>query len=238
MLEIQTNDVFAVGDLLLLAQGDHELHDGKLLRQFVCNRFGDPNWKPAMVYSDPPWTDVVAVQFRKYAELPMPARYKGTPGFLQHVLNNIADNYTWNQSEAYLEMGVAKQPLLDEIMQARGWVKLEHWMVGYETKGECVLSRYGHKSLGPHPAREGSATGLNDRVTPSWAARRNGLPAGAWLLDPCMGKGTTAKDGIRAGYRALGLEMRRSAMTETLEKVSKQTGLPITRIGNLQETEL
>jgi len=229
-IEAKLGEIWAIGNRFYLGIGDHENDDHRKLMAFMRREYG-ASWRPDILYSDLPWTDQIAVQFRRYAGVGMPKRFDtiGTRGsvrgFLAPLLQLMARAATEVDRDVYVEMGEANEQMTISIFEEAGLRFIGRWPITYHKKNPCVLLHFCKPQA--KPAQGGDATGMDDlRDTIVWAASRSlGESAGraSWVYDLCTGKGTTPKVvlGMNPNYHFVGLELRPGAALETMQKVSK-----------------
>jgi hypothetical protein len=197
---VQPGDVWRAGPHVI-ACGDLEAGDGLRL----IDRFGVPD----VVYSDPPWNDGNAGAFRTKAAMPRKVDFTQ---FLRALLNVVRTA----RRDVFLEMGLAKTPLLMDLIAQHGGQVMRCWSITYYRRHPCALL---HLRWQGESAVVDGLTGMDDDDTPA-AALGACLRASDVVMDPCTGRGLTAFTVATAGRTFMGLELSPWRMSCTLTRLA------------------
>lgn len=244
--EVKSGDVWAIADRFVLGCGDHEDDGHARLMAFMRKHLGDPTWRPDMIYCDLPWTDAIAMQFRRYAEAGMPKRFqdvagvamgaRGAKGFLLPLLEIFAQVGLASRGDVYVEMGKENTQLTIDTYEAVGLKLIGQWPITYARgKSPCVLLQF-NKNPAAAATGGGDPTGLDDgKDTIVWAAQRSLANARGWVYDCCTGKGTTPKVvlGTSPAWNFVGLELRPGAAGEAIGRAQRALKRPAQKVGEL-----
>lgn len=213
---VQPGDVWEAGPALL-ACGDLQKGAG---REFFRDRHID------LLYADPPWDAGNAKSFRTKAGL-TGAEVVDFPDLLLKVLEvaKLADG------DVYLEMGKKNAEELAFMVKAHGGVQVARWPITYYRKNPMVLFQFGFSSRPPR-GLVGTADGMDDANTPTWAIERSTAPNDV-VADCCTGRGLTCRSAVLLGRRFLGTELNPRRLAVAIDWLHQQGHQP-KKVGELQ----
>ena len=151
------------------------------------------------LYSDPPWGPGNARYWRTHARLPCPsAPWTELKAGLREALHHVRRG-----GPVWIEMGERWADEIVDLMASCDHAVTQRWTTRYRSGGEllpCALL-YSGTPLDLDPSD------LRGADLPLACLRAYGLPSDSVVLDPCCGKGYTARACVRLGLRFRGLEL-------------------------------
>jgi hypothetical protein len=174
-------------------------------------------WPPSLLYCDPPWNQGNVNSFQTKAGLP-------------HAAHSYLDLYTRVIS---FGRGVRSIPIFIEggRRQAAKVQALlpgpyrQTWNITYYRRNPCLLHYSGQNSIaGPY------FEGLDDDDTPEQAMRYFDRPSDQVVIDPCAGRGLTARVADRVGWISVTNELSPWRTSVALFRLAQQSGKTPARI--------
>lgn len=204
--------------------------------RFVCGDMeADPQpWRDAdvftreiaCVYADTPYTAGLARSYRTKAGV------DGGPGRTvdyDHLIARFVAAAQDARTVAYVETGVKSGDKVADVGARLGAEITGRWNITfYKTKPAVLLAvDFRDDPADDHPDFEG----VDDDHTPllaieHWKRRQ---PYG-FILDPCSGRGLTARSAQQAGYQSVNIELSPFRMAEALHSVAQLAGITPERI--------
>lgn len=214
------NNQVRTGDLWCVESGSlcHMFFCGDVGRQAIPKFMERVQQDIDAVYTDPPWNDSVMTMFAKMAGTTQAMRWdKLMSIMLQGIRQEEID-------DLWIEMGVPGSRYIINQMHGCHPAYDTHWNVMYAQEKHNVLIHFGKPV-------EGSANGLNGRQVPLFAfAHMSDVKV---VLDPFIGKGTTAKITHQQGKTCYGIELVPSRLDKTLEWFANQKESNVYRLGQI-----
>jgi hypothetical protein len=180
----------------------------------------------AVVYSDPPWNPGNEKWWRRHAGVDAPRDY-----------NELLD--TWcmcvgslQPQHVFCEQSVNdthRRMFTSAVDRCKSWTLplLEEWTVYYGSPGSRSCTRpnkllhFGNERLAGDPS------GMTGQSMTTHVFDALDLPQGAWVADPCMGKGMTSREAHMHRLNCLGIELSRKRLTSTVGWLVRQGYLPM-----------
>jgi hypothetical protein len=177
-----------------------------------------------LLYTDPPWTPGHATMFRRWAR-PKHETDAVDFGALLSEVGRLARRVTrlyavevGRKAESAMRAALPTSTIGIELPYTQG-------------VGVLLLGRRGDAEAGSEPLHRATARALLDSGAVSGNAPGCVMEAatekGEWVMDPCLGLGTTLRDAQRTGRRCLGMEINPSRLRSACESIGE---LP-TKIG-------
>lgn len=174
----------------------------------------------AFVYADPPYSAGIARSYRTKAGVD---GGKGAPVDYPNLIQQFVAAARLNETVAYVESGVKTVDQVADACQAVGAEITGRWNISFYGKepARLIAADFRPQPVNDHPDFEG----VDDDDTPAlavahWARRRpNGL-----VLDPCAGRGLTARTAQQSGYRSVNVELSPYRLAEAIASVARLTG--------------
>lgn len=188
----------------VLIRGD--LEDASTLDLYRCHL---PERVHA-VYSDPPWNPGIATWFRSHAGFPPLISFDAFNSALASVLAVCTER---GATAMLVEQSAdtAHQQSFLNAASARGLPPIQRtYRVRYSGGVNDLL----HLSGQPLTTDPSDLGGITMTTT---ALLGLGLPKGAWLVDPCLGKGLTSRAAHRLGLNLLGGELAAHRLDATIK---------------------
>lgn len=162
---------------------------------------------PDLLYTDPPWSDGQAKQFRTLNDLP-PPDYAWTEVFKAAI--RIPVGARWVVGDRYRTGELAA--LLDDD-------HYETWQLpGFSTPRVVGVLHY----AGPVPPPDRDFTGIKDQTLPLHILRS--YPKPGLVVDTCSGLGITSRCAERAGWRSVNNELSPHRVSAAIRKMEKLIG--------------
>ncbi len=173
-----------------------------------------------VAYCDPPWNPGNCSAFRTKAGVPRKVNFALFMDALAKAVKTTGGN-------VFLEMGVKHAAEVVKAMENQGGQLLSLWNITYYRKKPCRLGMFNWSGVPDTFTR--NLTGMDDENTPD--AVLSSYPPGLVVLDPCCGRGLTARAAHRAGHRFVGMELHPRRMADGLLRLSQLTGEEPRRVG-------
>ena len=174
----------------------------------------------ALVYTDPPWGQGNAAYWRTVAAR---AGVPAAPASYDRLLQAIGAGAAASGAPAvWVEIGVrwateaaaTLAPYLPPLAAV--------WTVTYgRPPRPNVLLGFSARPIA------GDASGLHGEAVTAWVFARQSVPGGI-VLDPCVGRGMTARFAHRSGMACWGCELHPGRLAVTLDWLGRR-GLPVAR---------
>ncbi len=198
--------------------GGHQIRCGDLTNA------DDVAWisqfKPVLVYTDPPWGQALASGFRTKADL---ADYVDVWDLYRAAFQIVHDAF--DNPPTYFEQGNKWRQQMQEIAVDVGLELEEDWNITYYKKSPASLTLF--NSYGkPYT----NLNGFDDDQTPVMAIA-DFTKRGDLVVDLMTGRGLTATSAANADRMFAGLELSPWRTSVTLTKLAKIT-MEIPQIGN------
>ena len=220
---VEPGSIWQVGRHVL-ACGDIEEGGGEQLLKFYEQSMAQ---RPSMVYTDPPWTQALATNFRRRAGLNNPVTFRA---FIARMLSLTAKV----PGLAFIEIGAQQNTYLAGAIEAAGYVEqgvVPITYTYYKTR-RCYLHWASLHTGSNGYAIAGVLQGLDDEVTPERAIKEATAP-GAVVFEPCLGQGLTALAAARASRVCLGMELNPKRLSTSLARMEKLLDITPVEIGDL-----
>jgi len=212
---IELGDVYQVGPHVV-ACGDLERGHAQALLAFVGT-------DGTMVYTDPPWNQGLATQFRRMVD----GENAVVPEF-DALIRAAFAAYAMVPGPVFVEMGHQHQPSMALWGRAVGLQVNNEWVVPYGKNTSCVtlLGRLGS----PFPTMEppGHLTGVG---LVAWALRCQA--ACPRVFDPCLGLGTTAAACLATDRTLVGMELNPLRLAVAVGRLCRRLKVEPRKIGRL-----
>ena len=189
------NAIFVCGDL----EEDSRLED--VLTDYPCD----------MMYVDPPWGAGVASTYRTKAGV------QRRQVNANNLYQRIVEPARVRQQLAYVETGIRQRKWLLGLLNDLG-AQVTVWDTTYYGNKPSVLAAADWR---PEPTGLPNFTGLDDEDTPLVAIKAH---KPGRVLDPCGGRGLTARAAWQAGTASLLHELSPYRMAEALKAMLALTG--------------
>lgn len=191
---------------------------------FLCGDLeGDsPLWEklstmtPDLVYVDPPWNNGNARSFRTKAGVD--GEQGRTVDFVSLLKIVLRPSVAFN-ALTFIEAGKREQNIVKGIIEDLGGVVGATWEILYYKRSPCILIAADFR-LNPQNDYP-NFTGLDDEDTPDLAIQHY---KPSLVLDPCAGRGGTARAAELAGVASLTHELSPYRMAEALQSVVAISG--------------
>lgn len=174
----------------------------------------------ACVYADTPYTGGLARSYRTKAGVD---GGQGRAVNYEHLIQRFIAAAQDARTVAYVETGTKSADKVAAAAEQIGATISGRWNITfYGTKSAALLAvDFRDDAIEDHPEFEG----VDDEHTPSlairhWALRR---PDGL-ILDPCAGRGLTARSAQHEGYQSLNVELSPFRVAEALHSVARING--------------
>lgn len=217
---VRPGDVWAVG-AHLVACGDLETGDGA---RFLAWAKEWSQLKPALFYSDPPWSPAFITRFRKGAGVEQQPEHT-----VESLVRTIADLAA--PCPLFIEMGTTYHAeLIYKWVGVSRWTPgmwYEFWPITYSGK-PATLYLFGGTQPAPLSFR-----GVDDSKTPALAIESYS-ESGQVVVDLCLGLGCTARAAASLGRRSWGLELHPRRCSSTLADLAKMTGQQPMNVGSIR----
>lgn len=193
---------------MIIEIGQHRLMQGDLTTGCLADLMGTD--RADVIYSDPPWGPGNQQYWHTHNERGSIPR-TSWPAFLAAFCGACAA-YSKPEAAVFVEMGLRWLDELDAAMEQVGMERRRRWDISYGPKNKPLpnaLTLYGPQDCAV-PLRERHGPKVTEVIL--GVAVRPGMV----VLDPCTGKGMTARNTHALGARFRGLELnpRRLAITE------------------------
>ena len=210
---VEAGDIWQVGEHLFIC-GDIE---GSTRIDEVI--MADP---PTLVYADPPWGAGLARSYRTKAGVDNGA---GRSVDFHNLIQSLLIPAKAYKTIAYVENGVREERVLKEILLGMGAKITGQWAITYYKTKPAVLyaADFRDNPINDHP----DFTGLDDEHTPAVALRNREKGV---VLDPCAGRGLTARTAQMLGWKSINHELSPFRMAEALDSMKRMTDLPVKRV--------
>lgn len=173
--------------------------------------------RPTLLYSDPPWNQGNVNSFRTKAQL----------GKADHTIwelyARVLGVATTHKVPAFVEGGNREAARVQDLLP--GTVR-QQWGITYYRKHPCTLHYSGSRPLPPTLARRLAQT-PDDDDTPVIVMEE--LPPGL-VLDPCAGRGLTARTAAARGWSSCTNELSPWRMSVAMYRLAEITGVQARRI--------
>jgi hypothetical protein len=193
-IPVQTGDIWRVGSHVFMCGSMFDLDLGRLPADF----------KPSVVYADPPWGAALLHGFYTKAGLERPPF--GWLDLYRRVLAMAGG------LPCFMESGWAQAPEIAPLCYGL----YSCWHITYDRKAKACLHY-----CGPELPEGLDLTGLDDSVTP--AAVLAAYPPGV-VLDPCAGRGFTSRAAQQAGWVSVNVELHPARVSAAMTRLAKLTG--------------
>lgn len=197
------------GQSIALAQADLTLGGAQLFAEIARTR------STAVVYSDPPWNPGNEKYWRRMAGVDVPRDYTDLlTAWVRCVVAAEPEHVFVEQSVIDSHRGMLMAAISREPRWR--WPLLATWTVQYGSpKRPNALMHFGPSPISTDPS---GMFGVNMTRTVF-----RGLPfqSRAWVADPCMGLGTTARVAAEFGFSVYGTELNPKRLGVTVERLRK-----------------
>ncbi|MAH46563.1 hypothetical protein CMI37_12100 [Candidatus Pacearchaeota archaeon] len=190
--------------------GEHQIRCGDLMNQEDCDWLSD--FRPALVYTDPPWGQALATGFRTKAGLNDYVTYQ----YLFRVAFQLI-NLHYGSVPTYFEQGTKWAQEMQDIAVAEGLKFKNVWGITYYKKSPATLTLFNADS-------KSDMTGIDDNNTPAIAIMDHTSP-GDLVVDLMTGRGLTSATAAELGRVFAGMELSPWRVSCALTKLNKITGL-------------
>lgn len=187
--------IFVCGDL----EGESRL--GEVLQEYPCD----------MMYVDPPWGAGVASTYRTKAGV------QRRQVNANNLYERIVEPARSRRQLAYVETGIRQRKWLVSLLKDLG-ARVTVWDTTYYGNKPSVLAAADWR---PEPTALPDFTGLDDEHTPVVAIKAH---QPSRVLDPCGGRGLTARAAWEVGASSLLHELSPYRMAEALKSMRALTG--------------
>jgi hypothetical protein len=176
------------------------------------------------VYSDPPWNPGNATYWRTQAGKD---RCESYGQFLDEWVAVVVECIDRGATDVFCEQSFNEKHrgmFLSAVKRSPAWRLrlLEEWTVFYGSPGSASVRRpntllhFGSNEI--HTDPDGMA---GEPMTIRVCAGIDKAP-GAWVVDPCMGKGMTSRMAHYFGWNALGVELNPKRLAYTVKWLERQ----------------
>lgn len=205
---VSPGDVWVVGPATFVC-GDLEGDDFIFRRQIE-------RLSPSLMFTDPPWDDRIATQFRSKSGLDENPRDVDVSRVICKVLSYAKELNVL----ALMEGGHKRRQLNHDCVAYVGGVVADEWTITYtDRKMPCALFAVDFRK---EPKRDWpdfsglSEVQVEDLVMSSYKP--------SCVIDPCGGLGGTAEAAANAGCRSLSHELSPFKMAAAIKRLAKFTG--------------
>jgi len=215
-IPVQPGDIWRVGEHIFVC-GDIEGDQASSPLSTLLK-----SHPPTLIYADPPWGSGLARSYRTKAGSDNGSgRAVDFPNLIRSLLLP-AKTY---KTVAYVENGVREERVLKETLIEMGATITGHWNTTYYKTKPAILYAADFRPVPQtdHP----DFTGVDDEYTPLMALRHH--PVGT-VLDPCAGRGLTARTAQTLGWKSINHELSPYRMAEALDSIFRMTDQPIERV--------
>lgn len=194
--------------------------------RFICGDLEEHSYlqqalngiSPTLMYVDPPWNNGNARSFRTKAGVD--GLQGGRPVDMMKLLTLVLAPASDLNLLAFVETGRREAAKASQLIENLGGHIGNEWPITYYRRNPCVLlaADFRHNPVNDYP----DFTGMDDDDTPLHALRH--YPTGT-VIDPCAGRGLTARSAHNAGWKSLNHELSPFRTAEALKSVAATTGL-------------
>lgn len=189
--------------------GEHQIRCGDLMNGEDAEWL--TNFKPALVYTDPPWGQALATGFRTKAGLDDYVTYQDLYAQAFRLINNYGFIPT------YFEQGEKWVREMQDIAKSAGLKFTKEWKITYYKKSPATLTLFNADS-------KTDMTGMDDDDTPAAAIWDHTKP-GDIVVDLMTGRGLTSATAAELDRVFAGMELSPWRVSCALTKLNKITGL-------------
>ena len=182
----------------------------------VINHVDDHETDQGIMYVDPPWDKRMAHAFRTKAGV----EKKSVD--LNDLFWAILEPARKRRTIAFMEGGNGKRELVIDLIQAMGGVVGNVWEITYYKKKPCFILAADFRDQPRNDFPD--LTGLDDEQTPKAVLDHYSVILGdtkKFVVDPCGGRGLTARTAEQCGWTAITLELSPYRMAEAMSSVIK-----------------
>lgn len=177
---------------------------------------------PTLIYADPPWGAGLARSYRTKAGVD---NGSGRPVDYNALIHSLISPARQAQTVAYVENGVRQEKALLNTLRSMGAEITGRWDITYYGTKPAILvaADFRESPAADHP----DFNGLDDGDTPRVALCHR--PIGT-VLDPCAGRGLTARSAETAGWKSVNHELSPYRLAEAIASIASMTGLTPERV--------
>lgn len=181
-------------------------------------------WRPAMAYTDPPWTAGLASGYRtKAASTPEGVGIATGKVDFPALMRRMGDALRHVRGDVFVEIGKQQVDIVKATLVGFGGPILHDWRITYYGLKPCHLLHTTFSGVTNLPVAEStpSADGMDEPA--AWCIEHGSNP-GDLVFDPFVGRGLVALEAHRLGRIALGMELNPRRLAVTIDLLVKESG--------------
>lgn len=194
--------------------GHHRFLAGSLLDEKV--RHWIAREEPEIAYVDPPWNQAMVTSYYKKAGIAGSYKFWDVLEAILQVLSTV-------RFDSFIEIGKEHVEELGQRIEQSGGMVFKTWEVTYFRDRLSYLIHACWNGSLYEQFRNEDFSGIDDGQLPYKICSL--LPRGTTILDPCTGKGRTARAALKYGLRFIGTELYDRRLAHAVLATSKKEQL-------------